>query len=108
MCVCRSRLLCIYSTDSNDNVQAEGIRSLPAISTEQQAAEEQALSLSFHQAVASAGTTTSQAAAEESAVVPSISLRLEGSVGALGMSDLDDLLARLQAGMVDLTDKGGR
>ena len=29
-------------------------------------------------------------------------------MGALGMTDLDDLLARLQAGMVDLTEKGGR
>ena len=48
------------------------------------------------------------AQAAEEAVAPASSLALESNVGVLGMSELDDLLARLQAGRADLAAGGSR
>ena len=61
--------------------------------------DETELSRSFHHAVA---------LAEEESVAPASSLALESNVGVLGMSELDDLLARLQAGRADLAAGGSR
>jgi len=80
--------------------QAADEAASPARPSEKQQAEERELSQSFHQAISAA--EAAPAGASEVAA-PSSGLRLEGTLGALGLMDLDDLLARLQAGTADLT-----
>lgn len=75
-------------------LQTGGGEGIPGQSSQ----DETEISRSFHRTVALAA---------EEAVAPSSSLALESSVGVLGMSELEDLLARLRAGSADLAAGGG-
>ena len=68
--------------------------------------EAEELSLSFHRAVDEASRDPPPIAAPGSSAVLALGDG-EGALGALGMSDLDDLLSRLKAGAVELRATGG-